>query len=91
LDFENQTMREDVADEELPWKNIVEKSVHDMRTPLSCLRTTVEILRMTSGNDERQLKLVGMLDVQIDELTSHMERLLHHPGQIVQGATGSRL
>lgn len=79
-------MPEYTADESLPWKHIVAKSVHDMRTPLSCLRTTVEILRMTSSGDERQAKLVGLLDVQIDELTAHLEKLLHHPEQIVQRA-----
>lgn len=79
-------MPEYTADESLPWNQIVAKSVHDMRTPLSCLRTTVEILRMTSGGDERQAKLVGLLDVQIDELTAHLEKLLHHPDQIVQRA-----
>ncbi|MES2439307.1 MAG: histidine kinase dimerization/phospho-acceptor domain-containing protein [Verrucomicrobiota bacterium] len=71
----------------LPWKQIVAKSVHDMKTPLSCLRTTVEILRMTSGGDPRQVRLIGVLDAQIDELNGHLEKLLNSPEEIVQNAS----
>jgi K+-sensing histidine kinase KdpD len=67
------------GEESLPWKQIVEQAVHDMRTPLSCMRTTVEILRMISADSEPHGKMVGSLNLQIDELASHMESLLKNP------------
>lgn len=77
-------------DELLPWKQIVAKSVHDMRTPLSCIRTTLEILRMTSEEGERQSRLLGVLDAQVDELASQLEKLLKSPEEIVHFTTISQ-
>ncbi len=75
---------ENHADEPLPWKLIVAKSVHDMRTPLSCMRTTLEILRMTSGDDEQQMKMISILDCQLNELACHLDQLVRNPEQIVR-------
>lgn len=84
-----QPMSENNGDESLPWKEIVAKSVHDMRSPLSCLRTTLEILRMTSGGAEPQTKLIGIMDTQIDELIVQLDTLLQNPAVIVRFATTS--
>ncbi|MEO5716528.1 MAG: histidine kinase dimerization/phospho-acceptor domain-containing protein [Luteolibacter sp.] len=62
-----------------PWKQVVAKSVHDMRTPLSCIRTTVEVLRMISAGSEKHGRLIAILDKQVDELSSQMETLLKNP------------
>jgi K+-sensing histidine kinase KdpD len=82
-------MSDNNGDESLPWKQIVAKSVHDMRSPLSCMRTTLEILRMTSGGAEPQTKLVGIMDTQIDELTAQLDMLLKNPAEIVHLAMPS--
>lgn len=63
----------------LAWPEIVSKAVHDMRTPLSSIRTTLEIFRMVAGGSEKQMKLVGVLDRQVDELNGLMETLLNDP------------
>lgn len=82
-------MSDNSGDESLPWKKIVAKSVHDMRSPLSCMRTTLEILRMTSGGAEPQTKLLGIMDTQIDELTAQLDILLKNREKIVHSATPS--
>ena len=63
----------------LAWPEIVSKAVHDMRTPLSSIRTTLEIFRMVAGGSEKQMMLVGVLDRQVDELNGLMETLLNDP------------
>ncbi len=63
----------------LAWPEIVSKAVHDMRTPLSSIRTTLEIFRMVGGGSEKEMKLIGVLDRQVDELNALMETLLNDP------------
>ncbi|MES2657997.1 MAG: histidine kinase dimerization/phospho-acceptor domain-containing protein [Verrucomicrobiota bacterium] len=84
------TLSEEPPEESLPWKQIVAQTVHDMRTPLSTMRATVEILRMTSEKGGDQSKLIGSLDTQIDELAAQLETLLKSPQEIVHFTTLSR-
>ncbi|RYD34786.1 MAG: hypothetical protein EOP85_19540 [Verrucomicrobiaceae bacterium] len=58
-----------------PLNAAVAKALHDMRTPLSCMRTTVEILRMTQGNAEQQEKSLGLLEAQMREMNEVMNKL----------------
>ena len=69
--------------EALPWKEIVGKAVHDMKTPLSSLRVTLEILRMTSGGSEAHGKLIAMLDNQVNELARQLDTLANDPAAIL--------
>lgn len=70
----------DTSDTPLPLNAIVAKSVHDMKTPLSCMRTTLEILRLTAGDAERQAKPINILDAQISELTAILDHLSKETG-----------
>lgn len=65
----------ETSDTQPSLKTIVAKSVHDMKTPLSCMRTTLEILRLTAGDADRQAKSIGILDAQINELNGILEKL----------------
>ncbi|MEO7099803.1 MAG: hypothetical protein ABI162_10615 [Luteolibacter sp.] len=64
---------------ELPWPEIVAKAVHDMSSPLSCMRTSVEILRMISPDSENHRKLIETFDSQINELAGQLEMLRKRP------------
>lgn len=63
----------------LAWKQIVAKAVHDIRTPLSCVRTTLEILRMLPADSEQHRRMVGVIDTQVDQISGQLERLLVSP------------
>lgn len=56
-------------------QHIVSKSVHDMRTPLSCMHTALEILRLSSGDAARLEMAIGLMDNQIKELNGQLDRL----------------
>ncbi len=82
-------MPDTIENELLPWREIIAKAVHDMRSPLSCMVTTVEILRMTAGDPQRQAKAIGMMDDQINELVAQMDNLLKNPAGILPSALPS--
>ena len=67
------------ATDEPPWEKIVERAVHDMRTPLSCMRTSLELLRMLPAGSEKHAKVLGILNAQLDLLGGQMEALLARP------------
>ncbi len=66
-------------DETMPWKQIVAQAVHDMRSPLSSMVTTIEILRMLSTDSDRSGKMIGMLERQVEQLSKQLETLVNHP------------
>lgn len=70
---------ENAQEEALPWKQIVGKAVHDMRTPLSSMVTTLEILRLLPADREKSLKMIGLLDRQVEELSRQLETLVANP------------
>jgi len=70
-------------DEPLPWERIIAKATHDMKTPLSSIRVTLEILRMTCGGAEAPVKLVAMIDSQVNELVKLLETLENDPVAIL--------
>jgi K+-sensing histidine kinase KdpD len=69
----------ETSDETLPWKAIAAKAVHDMRTPLSSLRTSIEILKMISADPEKSAKVISLLENQVEVLSRQMERLVEDP------------
>jgi len=77
------------ADEALPWKEIVTKAVHDMRTPVSAMRTAVEVLRMSTGHPERFPRLTGLIDKQLDDLTKQLEVLVSNPAAFCDEQSGT--
>jgi signal transduction histidine kinase len=71
------------SEEILPWKKLTAKAVHDMRTPLSSLRTSVEILKMISHDPEKTARVISLLENQVEELSQQMERLVKDPASFV--------
>jgi signal transduction histidine kinase len=63
----------------LPWEEIVSAAVHDMRTPLSSMRTTLEIIRMLNSQCDRTSALIDKLDKHVLELARQLERLQDDP------------
>lgn len=72
-----------------PWAQILANAVHDMRTPLSAMRVTLEVLRITTSDTEGSSKLVGMLDNQVNELAEMLEILVKNPGAYAAPSPGS--
>ncbi|MES2920575.1 MAG: histidine kinase dimerization/phospho-acceptor domain-containing protein [Verrucomicrobiota bacterium] len=70
-------------EEPLPWKEILPKAVHDMRTPLSSMRVTLEILRMTCGESEAHGKLIAMMEKQVNELAVQLHTLATDPAAVL--------
>jgi len=62
-----------------PWQQVVSRAVHDMRTPLSAMKTTLEVMRLTQGDPEKSAKLISMMERQATELAELMERLAKDP------------
>lgn len=70
---------ENPGEEPLPWKEIIGNAAHDMRTPLSCLRTTVEVMRMLAAESEQQTRMIEILEKQIDSLAGQLDELVRNP------------
>ena len=68
-----------------PWREVVAQAVHDLSTPLATLRTSLEILRLTSSDPEAAAKAIGILEAQIDMLTTQLVALRDNPGSILKG------
>lgn len=67
------------SDERLPWEEIVPVAVHDMRSPLASMRTTLEIVRMLNSQCDRTSGLIDKLDKQVLELAGLLERFQNDP------------
>ena len=67
-------------EEPILWKQIIPKAVHDMRTPLSTMRTSIEILRALAPDSDQHRKVMGILEAQVGLITDHLETLLVNPG-----------
>jgi hypothetical protein len=63
----------------LPWDEILNVAVHDMRTPLSSMRSTLEIIRMLNPDCAKTSTLVDKLDKQVMEIAAHLDRLCSDP------------
>lgn len=66
----------------LPWEQIVRQAVHDMRTPLSSMLTTVAVLRQlqaTSSVPPQWERMIDLLERQIQTLTGQLVRLHETP------------
>lgn len=71
-------------EEEIAWDKIVPKAVHDMRTPLSAMKTTLEVMRMAGSDPDKVAKLLAMLERQANEITALSDRLLKDPGSFAE-------
>ena len=63
----------------LAWDEIVPVAIHDMRSPLSSIRTTLEIVRMLNSQCDRTSGLIDKLDKQVLELAGLLERFQNDP------------
>jgi nitrogen-specific signal transduction histidine kinase len=63
----------------LPWDEVVKTAVHEMRNPLSSMRTAVEILRRSHAAVENHDRVLGMMDNQLDLLAEQLTTLLENP------------
>lgn len=75
-----------LAEQVPPWEQMVLKAVHDLRTPLSSMRTTIEVLRMLQAPSEKSAKLLGMLERQVLEISEGLERLATDPQSFLRAA-----
>jgi signal transduction histidine kinase len=75
------------SDESLPWEQLVAKAVHDMRSPLSTINTTLAVLRMAIHDPGKAEKLVGVIERQTGDLTEQLNRLVNDPGSFASMKT----
>lgn len=74
------------GDKSLPWDEILLTAVHDIRTPLSSMLVTLEVLRDLHGGSEPSAKLIAMLDRQVMGVSDLLERLLRDPASFQKPA-----
>lgn len=77
------------AQASLPWEELIAKAVHDMRSPLSTMNTTLAVLRMAISDPVKAEKLIGILERQSADLTEQLNRLLNDPGSYSQDRNGA--
>ncbi len=63
----------------LPWDQIVRKAVHDIRNPLSSMRTNIEILRLTASPADQSERFLSSLDTQVDQIERYVRALIEEP------------
>lgn len=63
----------------IPWQEVVTKAVHDMRTPLSGMKTAIEVMRLAQGDPDKVSRVIAMMERQATELTGLLERLAKDP------------
>ena len=71
----------------LPWEKIVRQAVHDMRTPLSSMLTTVAVLRQlqaTSTIPPQWERMIDMLERQVQTLSGQLVRLQESPASFLK-------
>ena len=74
--------------EALPWEQLVAKAVHDMRSPLSTITTTLAVLRMAAADPAKSDRLIGILERQTEDLTEQLNRLVSDPGSFAKERAG---
>jgi hypothetical protein len=71
----------------LPWDKIVRQAVHDMRTPLSSMLTTVGVLRQLQGTTTvppQWERMIDLLERQVQTLSGQLGRLHESPESFLQ-------
>jgi len=74
-------------DDEHEWKKIVKAAAHEIRTPLSSLRTSVEILKMNRLDQEQSQKLMAMMNRQIESISAQLDTLVNRPATFLELTT----
>lgn len=64
---------------EVPWPAVVSRAVHDMRSPLSTIGTSLELLRMLPPDSDKRSRIMQILDEQVAEMTMLLNQLSSHP------------
>lgn len=73
--------------DEQQWKKIVKAAAHEIRTPLSSLRTAVEILKMNRLDQEQSEKLMAMMNRQIESISGQLDALVNRPATFLEPTT----
>jgi len=71
----------------LPWEQIVRQAVHDMRTPLSSMLTTVAVLRQLQASSTvppQWERMIDLMERQIQTLTEQLVRLHESPDSFLK-------
>lgn len=63
---------------------ILRAAVHDMRTPLSSMLTSLEILRQLSQGSAPAIKCIELLERQVMTLSEQLDCLLRDPASFVR-------
>lgn len=74
-----------LSNDALPWKQIVAKAVHDIRTPLSTMHTTLEILRILPAGSSEHGRIIGILETQVNDIAGQLEILIADPESFLNG------
>ncbi|MCU0748456.1 MAG: hypothetical protein MUF13_02810 [Akkermansiaceae bacterium] len=73
------TATEIFDESEVPWPAVVARAVHDMRSPLSTMGTSLELLRMLPPDSDKRSRIMQILDEQVAEMTMLLNQLSTHP------------
>ncbi len=71
-------------DGDFPWKTVVKTAVHEIRTPLSALCTSIEILKMNRLDTEQAHKMLLMMNRQVDAIIGQLDTLLNRPAAYLE-------
>ncbi|MCW1886662.1 hypothetical protein OKA04_18125 [Luteolibacter flavescens] len=70
-----------------PWDKAVRQAVHDMRTPLSSMLTTVAVMRQmqaAASLPPQWERLIGMMERQVQDLSGQLSRLNESPASFLK-------
>jgi CheY-like chemotaxis protein len=73
------------------YAGILATLVHDLRTPLSSIRTGIEVLKLSLENPAQATKIIGMLERQTLEIAQLLEELMAGPLSMGETSHGSLL
>lgn len=69
-----------------PWDQVVRQAVHDMRTPLSSMLTTIAVMRQMQGGNSHAPqwdRLIAMMERQVQDLSGQLTRLDESPASFL--------
>lgn len=89
----------EISEIEAHHASVLAAFAHDLRSPLSSIRTGIEVLKLSLGNPQQAGKIIEMLERQTQEITRLLEGLVttdsltaegHEPAQVIKNPTTPR-